>query len=32
MTVNDYGFQILRSDGVTQRPMFSWRSLKRDIS
>jgi hypothetical protein len=23
-TVNDYGFQILRSDGVTPRPMFSW--------
>jgi len=24
MSVNDYGFQILRSDGVTLRPMFSW--------
>jgi hypothetical protein len=24
MTVNDYGFQILRSDGVTLRPMFTW--------
>jgi len=24
MTVNDYGFQILRSDGVTLRPTFSW--------
>jgi hypothetical protein len=24
MTVNDYGFQILRSDGITLRPMFSW--------
>jgi hypothetical protein len=23
-TVNDYGFQILRSDGITLRPMFSW--------
>jgi hypothetical protein len=24
MTVNDYGFQMLRSDDVTLRPMFSW--------
>jgi hypothetical protein len=24
MTVNDFGFQILRSDGITLRPMFSW--------
>lgn len=24
MTVNDYGFQILRSDDVTLRPMFRW--------
>jgi hypothetical protein len=24
MTVNDYGFQIVRSDGVTLRPMFNW--------
>jgi hypothetical protein len=24
MSVNDYGFQILRSDEVTLRPMFSW--------
>jgi hypothetical protein len=24
LSVNDYGFQILRSDGVTPRPMFSW--------
>jgi hypothetical protein len=24
MSVNDYGFQILRADGVTLRPMFSW--------
>lgn len=24
MTVNDYGFQILRSDGITLRPLFSW--------
>ena len=24
MSVNDYGFQLLRSDGVTLRPMFSW--------
>jgi len=23
-TVNDFGFQILRSDGITPRPMFSW--------
>ena len=24
MSVNDYGFQIVRSDEVTLRPMFSW--------
>jgi hypothetical protein len=24
MSVNDYGFQILRSDNVTPRPMFNW--------
>ena len=24
MRVGDYGFQLLRSDGVTLRPMFSW--------
>ena len=24
MSVNDYGFQVLRSDGVTLRPMFNW--------
>jgi hypothetical protein len=24
MTVNDYGYQILRSDDLTLRPMFSW--------
>jgi hypothetical protein len=24
MSVNDYGFQMLRSDGITLRPMFNW--------
>jgi hypothetical protein len=24
MTVNDYGFQMLRADDVTLRPLFSW--------
>lgn len=24
MTVNDYGFQLLRSDGITPRPIINW--------
>jgi hypothetical protein len=30
MTVNDYGFQVLRSDDITLRPMVSWLIQRND--